>query len=189
MIARYLAHLVLWWGAVLAGPAAWWLCPRDMNVVVGRGYGRFKWGWADRIWGNEADGLSGDRGYIRDHVLVDPLAYRSAPVWGWPIVAGINTVRWLRRRYPSFWWTVVRNPANNMARHLGPNGIITSIRRGRHLAVFEVSKHGMRRNGFFFYTPDWPVMFKVGYKLWPEYKIGDHFGGAIAFSIQRGGKA
>lgn len=162
MALRYLRDLALWWLAVLAGPLAYWLLPRDMSAKVGRGHGKFRWCWADRIWGNEQDGLTGDPGYIRDH-------------------AGA----WFRKLWPAFWWTVVRNPANNLARHIGPSGVLAKIERDGHLTIYETDSG---KRGFFFYTPDWLVMFKIGYKLWPEYRVGDHFDGAIAFSMQRGEK-
>lgn len=163
MVLRYLRDLALWLLAVIIGPLAYWLFPRDMHAKVGRGHGKFRWRWADRIWGNEMDGLTGDAGYLRDH-------------------AGA----WFRKSWPSFWWTCIRNPANNLARHIGPSGIVTKIERRGHLTVFNVLQDGRIRRGFFFFTPDWPLMFKVGYKLWPSYKVGDKFDGAIAFSIQRG---
>ena len=188
-IARYLRDLALWFLAVAAGPLAYWALPRDMGAHVGRGWGRFRWHWADAIWGNEMDGLSGDAGYIRDHVMADPLEYRAAPFWGWPVIAAINAVRRIRRRFPAFWWTCIRNPANNLARHIGPAGVITHIQRRGVLTLFETnSGHGLRR-GFFLYTPRARIMLKLGYKLWPDaYEVGDVFDGALAFSIQRGRK-
>ncbi|RME58180.1 hypothetical protein D6779_07055 [Candidatus Parcubacteria bacterium] len=183
LILRWLLDLFIWFLAVVVGFIAYPLLPKDKFVKLERGQGIFKWKWADKIWGNEKDGLTGDFGYYRDHVNK---SIKDYPKWSWPFMAIIVP---LRKKFPHFWWACVRNPANNLERHIGPSGIVTSIERKKDLTIFTVDRNGKKRKGFFYYTPHNTVMFKIGYKFWPDaYKVGDRFDGALAFSIQKGHK-
>jgi len=184
MYPRYTRDLALWLLAIIFGPLAYWLLPRDMEAGRPRGKGGFHWRWADRIWGNEMDGLSGDAGYYRDHVNAPFLRYRDVAWYLMPLVPVINAHKAFQKRFPCFVWACVRNPANNLARHIGPSGIINYVRHKGHLHIYTL--HNGKRF-FFYYTPDKLLMWKIGYKAWPDsYTVGKHFDGAIAFSLQRG---
>lgn len=126
-----------------------------------------KYSWAEKIWGNDIDSMDGDAAYQNNEGKF-----------------------WLRRPWPSFWWSVVRNPANNFSRLLGPKGTISNIEKRGHLTIAVVDG----KKYWLFYTPDWLFMFKIGYKLWGDHRIGSYFeqgkwmSNGLALSIQRGGK-
>jgi hypothetical protein len=114
------------------------------------------------IWGNDVDGWGGDEPY-----------------------RGKEALSVFRKPWPDFWWSVVRNPANNLARRLSAKGEVIAIQRSRTMVT--VTMQDSRRY-FFFFTPHWPVMFKIGYKIWPTVIAGDAINAKLAFSIQRGHK-
>ncbi|RMG28679.1 MAG: hypothetical protein D6732_18470 [Methanobacteriota archaeon] len=173
-------HVLVWFCAVLVGPIVYLLFPKS-NEQTKNGVGKFKHKFIDKIWGNEVDGLSGDKAYYKNQVIKK---VRDYPKYIQPFMTIIVPIR---KRFPWFWWSCVRNPANNLARHIGPSGVVTKISRYGNLTLFETYTGKKLRYGFFYFTPQNKIMFKLGYKLWArEFSEGDWFDGHLAFSIQRG---
>jgi len=141
----YAWDLMKWVSAAAVGPVGYFIVKHT--------------GAGDSIWGNSADGLSGDD------------AYREK-----------EAKRWFRRYWPSFWWSVVRNPANNLARSFA-SGIVTEVHHDGqwHFATID------GKRVFFFYSTRWPVLIKLGYKLWDNesLSVGREYTAKLAFSIQR----
>ena len=128
-------------------------------------YGKFF--WAENIWGNPIDGYCGDKSYKEKEAK-----------------------RWYIRLWPCFWWSVKRNPANALSRRLGPSGTVSYIEKRGYLTTAIIGG----KKYWLFYTPDWPIMFKLGYKLWSDnrinskFEVGHWMSNGLAFSIQRGNK-
>jgi len=166
MYIHYIKNLLTWFILTALGPFIYVFFPKDWGWKSkdNRGIGKFKNKFIDSIWGNAIDGLSGDSPY-RNHEAKSPL----------------------RKLWPNFWWSCIRNPANNYVRGVSKSRIITNIDHRGHLTIVRFGRHRV----FFFYTPDWPIMFKLGYKLWPDdpaLKVGRQYKPKLAFSIQRGNK-
>ena len=166
MYLLWLLRLFKWFTYTLVGPIVYISFPKDWEWKSrdNRGYGRFTNSFVDSIWGNSIDGLSGDTPYRNN-----------------------EATSIIRRFWPSFWWTCVRNPANNYIRTVVEPQEITYIERTGHITIVDFAEQRL----VFFYTPDWPVMFKIGYKLWPNdpsLKVGNTYSPKLAFSIQRGNK-
>jgi len=123
--------------------------------------------WFVSIWGNRIDGYCGDDPYKNNEALY-----------------------WLRKPWPCFWWSVIRNPANNLARDLiDPFKVMSIVTKLNGKLIIVESYDGQLY--WFFYTPTWPVMFKLGYKLWIDssaLNVGKIYHPKLAFSIQRGKK-
>jgi len=159
----YIIDLIKWLSAILAGFIVYPIFPKDMNYQTSRGYGRFKNKTIDKIWGNEIDGLSGDEPYRNNQAK-----------------------KWYRKLWPSFWWSCIRNPANNLARHIRYEGSITEKTTKGNLTIYTLNTGD---KVFFFFTPNNLLMWKIGYKLWPDSaKVGDYVIPELAFSLQRGKK-
>lgn len=164
-IIRWFLSLTIWFLAVVTGPIGYFLAKyTKLSIFV-------------NIWGNSVDGYCGDA----------PYQAKEAKFW-------------LRRPWPCFWWSVIRNPANNLARRLAPKfkvesmniphtngGEIESNPANPIFIIVESTTSSIPY--WFFYTPRWPVMFKFGYKLWPDsLRVGSVVHPKLAFSIQRGNK-
>jgi len=165
MYLLWLLDVVIWVAVMISGPVVYVLFKRDMawKSEDNRGYGKFTNKKINSIWGNSVDGLSGDS------------PYRSGEAYSW-----------LRRPWPSFWWACIRNPANNFTRNVTEEFVIADIQKTKSLTIVTDADGGKY---FFLYTPHWPVMFKLGYKMWPDNPdllLGNNLHPKLAFSIQRG---
>jgi len=116
-------------------------------------------GLLESVYGNSVDGWGGDA----------PYKAKEAKVW-------------FRKPWPDFWWSVVRNPANNLARSLTATGEATNVKHTKHFHTATIDGEKL----WFLYTPDWPVMLKLGYKIWPSVSEGDKLTAKLAFSMQKG---
>jgi len=165
MYLLWLLDVVKWLVVMVSGPVVYVVFKRNMTSMSedNRGYGKFTNKLVDSIWGNSVDGLSGDAPY-RD----------------------TEANKWLRKFWPSFWWSCIRNPANNYTRNALEEFVIADIQKTKSLTTV-TDDEGVKY--FFLYTPHWPVMFKFGYKMWPDnpdLQIGKTLHPKLAFSIQRG---
>jgi len=92
------------------------------------------------IWGNYVDGFCGDKPY-RDN----------------------EAKRWYSCLWPCFWWSCIRNPANNLARnYLSAEGTISRITRKGN-TTFITMVNGKK---YFFYYKESGYKIKLGWKFW-----------------------
>jgi len=115
----------------------------------------------ESIWGNSVDGYDGDVRYKNKEALV-----------------------WFRKMWPSWWWSVMRNPANNLARRLAAKGTVLKIVQKGNLKIVTMTNN---KRYFFYFTPNNKLMWKLGHKLWDSLAVeGVDISGDLAFSLQRG---
>jgi len=163
---KWVVDLLTWFLCSLAGPFVYLFSKKDMSQKVPlfgktRGFGKFANMWINHIWGNKMDGLTGDKPYRENEAK-----------------------KWFRKLWPSFWWSCVRNPANNYTRSIA-SGKLVGVQHGK---IMHKAKFQSGQSIWFFYTPQWPVMFKFGYKIWEDAEVGKYYTAKLAFSIQRGNK-
>jgi len=160
-IVRWFLSIIVWFACIIIGPIGYFLARyTKLPIFV-------------NIWGNSVDGYCGDA----------PYRAKEAKFW-------------LRKPWPCFWWSVIRNPANNLARNLTPQFKIESTnipnqsnQSATNPSFIIVKSTTSSIPYWFFYTPRLPVMFKFGYKLWPDsLRVGSVVHPELAFSIQRGHK-
>jgi len=109
------------------------------------------------IWGNSGDGFHGDAGYKAEK-------------------AGA----WFRRLWPSWWWSCIRNPANNLLRHtLNADGVIEDIQRRGNLTVVWIGG----RPWFFYYNRGSRYLVKFGWRFWDmQIQVGERYSASFVFN-------
>jgi len=153
MYLRYITYLFFWIASTLIGLIAYPILPKDRHHKTKRGFGKFKWSWAQAIWGNPVDGLSGDMPYRMNQAQA-----------------------WFRKPISWWWWSCIRNPSNNLERqYLSARGIISSIEKS---GAFTVVTFADGRRYFFYYNKD--VLgyknCKLGWKFWEDQiSIGEQY--------------
>jgi len=113
--------------------------------------GDIQWKWADNIWGNSSDTICGD------------FAYKAN-----------QGQAWYRRYWACWWWSCIRNPANNLLRHkLNAEGIISKIEKRGNLTIVTF-KNGKRY--FFYYNKGSRYVVKFGWRFWADQiKVGEYY--------------
>jgi len=122
------------------------LLPKDRHYKTPRGFGKFKWAWAQAIWGNPVDGLSGDMPYRMNQAQA-----------------------WFRKPISWWWWSCIRNPSNNLERNvISAQGTIIDINKVSE--SFTIVTLSNNKKYFFYYKRN--VLgyknFKIGWKLWAD---------------------
>ncbi len=125
--------------------------------------------WLDSVWGNKLDGLGYDFQKESSRVTMP------------------NT--WYNRRWPRYFW-LIRNPASNLLRRLGPDGIVEWVHYQGILTTAKIGKH-------VYFLIHWKHVWgkhyseiKIGVKLWDDDRTksklipGHRFQNSLAFSFQ-----
>ena len=112
----------------------------------------------DSVWGNDTDGYCGDASYKATQAKV-----------------------WYRKPWPCYWWSVFRNPVQNLCRRtLAAKGIIESIERRGNLTLATI---GGKRY-FFYYNEGDKYLVKFGWKLWNNkaFEVGKRVAASFVFN-------
>ena len=92
------------------------------------------------IYGNDIDSWDGDDNYKNNQAKV-----------------------WYRRLWPDWWWSVVRNPAHNLAKNILPAiGTLNSCTKHGNLTIAVINN----KKYFFYYNEGDKYLVKFGWKLW-----------------------
>jgi len=110
------------------------------------------------IWGNSTDGFCGDDNYKNNQAKV-----------------------WYRKCWSCWWWSCIRNAANNLLRHkLNAEGIISRIEKRGNLTVVTF-KNGKRY--FFYYNEGSKYLVKFGHRFWADQiKVGEYYNASLVFN-------
>jgi len=110
------------------------------------------------IWGNSEDGFCGD------------FAYKAK-----------EGQAWFRKYWACWWWSTLRNPANNLLRHtLNAEGVIDKIEVKGNLTVVTFT-NGKRY--FFYYNEGSKYLVKFGHRFWKDQiKVGEYYNASFVFN-------
>ena len=119
---------------------------------------KLKWKWANAIWGNDVDGIDGDSLYQENQAKT-----------------------WYRKLWPNWYWSCVRNPANNLLRrYLNADGFIAKIEEVGNW-TFVTMMNGRRY--FFYYNQGGKYIVKFGWRFWRnEIKVFQHYNATYVFN-------
>jgi len=109
------------------------------------------------IWGNEVDGYCGD------------ILYKNKEAKYWYI-----------RMFPCFFWSCIRNPANNLLRStLSAEGMIKEIKNHGNTSVIYM-EDGRK---YFFYYKNSGYKIKIGWRFWgDQIKVGEYYKASFVFN-------
>jgi len=133
-----------------------WLVATIIGIFGGYHLARYL-GIGEGIWGNSVDGYCGD-----DYYQIN------------------QGQAWYRKYWACWWWSCIRNPANNLLRHkLNAEGIISKIEKHGNLTLVTF-KNGKR--AFFYYYKGRFHSVKLGWKLWGnEIKVSEYYDASFVF--------
>jgi len=134
-----------------------WLIAAIAGMFGGYNLARYC-GIGESIWGNSVDGYCGD------------FAYKAN-----------QGQAWYRKYWACWWWSCIRNPANNLLRRtLNAEGIIKTIEVKGSLTIITFED---RRRFFFFYNEGGKYIVKFGHRFWKqEIKIGEFYSASFVFN-------
>ena len=134
-----------------------WLIAVIVGMFGGYHLARYL-GIGEGIWGNSSDGYCGD------------FAYKAK-----------QGQAWFRKYWACWWWSCIRNPANNLLRHkLNAEGIIAKIEKHGNLTIVTF-KNGKRY--FFYYNKGSKYLVKFGHRFWADQiKIGEYYNASLVFN-------
>jgi len=149
ILIRYLYFASVWSIASICYIFIYPLLPKNND--------KFKWEWADNIWGNSTDGLDGDYSYQDNQAKMTIINLAPNYFWG------------------------LRNPANNLLRHtLNAEGIIKTIDVKGHLTIVTFMDG---RRFFFYYNEGGKYIVKFGWRFWAgEIKVGEKYNASFVFN-------
>ena len=126
-----------------------WLVAAVVGIFGGYHLARY-FHIGEGIWGNSGDGYCGD------------FAYKAT-----------QGQAWYRKYWACWWWSCIRNPANNLLRHkLNAEGTIMRIEKHGNLTIV-MFMNGKRY--FFYYNEGGKYVVKFGWRLWSDQiKVGEY---------------
>jgi len=152
MIVRYISATMLFITAMVAGL---FIIPVLLLITPN---GRSKLRLLDNVYGNSADGLSGDSLYQSNQAM-----------------------RWYVKPFARYNWLAIRNPANNLLRHkLNAEGTISRIEKHGNLTIV-MFMNGKRY--FFYYNKGGKYIVKFGHRFWADQiKVGEYYNASFVFN-------
>jgi len=134
-----------------------WILAAIVGIFGGYHLARY-FGIGENIWGNSVDGYCGDKLYKESKAKA-----------------------WFRKYWACWWWSCIRNPANNLLRHtLNAEGIISRIEKRGNLTLVTF-KNGKRY--FFYYNQGGKYLVKFGWRFWADQiKVGEYYNASFVFN-------
>jgi len=134
-----------------------WLVATIVGIFGGYHLARYL-GIGEGIFGNSKDGYCGDKLYKENQAKA-----------------------WYRRCWACYFWSTLRNPANNLLRHkLNAEGIIMRIEKHGNLTIVTF-KNGKRY--FFYYNEGGKYVVKFGHRFWADQiKVGEYYNASFVFN-------
>jgi len=108
-------------------------------------------GFLENVYGNKVDGYDGDDNYKNKEAKV-----------------------WFRKPWSGFWWSVIRNPVNNMLRNIiNAKGTIANIKHEGNVTLVTMTDG---KEYFFFYNKGDKYLVKLGWRFWSDQiKLGKEY--------------
>ena len=135
-----------------------WLTATVVGMFGGYHLARY-FGIGDSIWGNSVDGYCGDAAYKANQAKA-----------------------WYRKLWPCWFWSCIRNPANNLLRHkLNAEGVISSIeKRSKNLTIITLMNG---KKYFFYHNIGGRYIVKFGWRFWADQiKVGEQYNASFVFN-------